>query len=73
MGIKTSSKKYDHFEFGDGENEDTPKGREAERNVNTKHQSQWDFEDFVTPEKTKPKVNKNQRSVEWSDDEVSPS
>lgn len=69
MGIKTSSKKYEHFEFGDGE--DTPRGAEAVRNVNKKHQSQWDFEDFVTPEKTKPKILPgNQRSVGWSDDEV---
>ncbi|OAF98965.1 uncharacterized protein CC84DRAFT_1169691 [Paraphaeosphaeria sporulosa] len=67
-GIKTSSKKYDHFEFGDGE--DTPRGSEPVRNVNKKHQSQWDFEDFVTPEKTKPKILPgNQRSVGWSDDE----
>ncbi|KAJ4345275.1 uncharacterized protein N0V89_011405 [Didymosphaeria variabile] len=70
MGIKTSSKKYDHFEFGDGENEDTPKVRGTARPVNVKHQSQWDFEDFVTPEKTKPKVlSQNQRSIGWSDDE----
>ncbi|KAF2437403.1 hypothetical protein P171DRAFT_506215 [Karstenula rhodostoma CBS 690.94] len=69
MGVRTNFKKYDHFEFG--ENENTPKGREPVRNVNTKHQSQWDFEDFVTPEKTKPKILPgNQRSVGWSDDEV---
>ncbi|KAL5387770.1 hypothetical protein PMIN04_011352 [Paraphaeosphaeria minitans] len=67
-GIKTNSKKYDHFEFGHGE--DTPRGSEPVRNVNKKHQSQWDFEDFVTPEKTKPKILPgNQRSVGWSDDE----
>lgn len=71
MSIKTSSKKYDHFEFDDGENQDTPKVREPLRPINKKHQSQWDFEDFVTPEKTKTKIlSQNQRSIGWSDDEV---
>ncbi|KAJ4287968.1 hypothetical protein N0V90_011983 [Kalmusia sp. IMI 367209] len=68
MSVKTNAKKYDHFEFGEGE--DTPKARETSRPTNKKHQSQWDFEDFVTPEKTKPKVlGQNVRHFGWSDDE----
>lgn len=68
--VKTNAKKYDHFEFDDGTNEDTPRVRDTARPTNTKHQSQWDFEDFVTPEKTKTKVLENNvRHFGWSDDE----
>jgi hypothetical protein len=74
LGVKTNSKKYNHFEFGDNEdNEATPKGHEASRPNKSKHQSQWDFEDFVTPEKTKLKVQPQAvRHFGWSDDEVRP-
>ena len=69
MSVKTNTKKYDHFEFGDGE--DTPKVRPTARPTSKKHLSQWDFEDFVTPEKTKTKVlGQNVRHFGWSDDEV---
>ncbi|KAF2635295.1 hypothetical protein P280DRAFT_553820 [Massarina eburnea CBS 473.64] len=66
---KTNSKKYEHFEFGDGE--DTPKVRAARpANAKPQHQANWDFEDFVTPEKTKSKVlSQNVRHFGWSDDE----
>ena len=71
MSVKTSTKKYNHFDFGEGEDaEATPKVRES-RQVKSKHQSQWDFDDFVTPEKTKPKVlGQAVRHFGWSDDEV---
>ncbi|KAF2750930.1 hypothetical protein M011DRAFT_474415 [Sporormia fimetaria CBS 119925] len=70
LSVKTNSKKYSHFEFGDGEDDTTPRGRKETKPTRTKHQSQWDFEDFVTPEKTKPKVqNQNVRHFGWSDDE----
>ncbi|KAI9698327.1 MAG: hypothetical protein M1820_007489 [Bogoriella megaspora] len=63
--IKTIEKKYNHFEFGDGE--EAPKTKEPAR---TKHQSQWDFEDFATPHKAAAKVLPgNTRHFGWSDDE----
>lgn len=73
MSVKTNSKKYDHFDFGDGE--DTPKVRETARSITRgKHESHWDFEDFVTPNKTKPKTHPQAvRHFGWSDDEVSTS
>jgi hypothetical protein len=69
--VKTNAKKYSHFEFGDGEDETTPKQRETRPAKKTQHASQWDFDDFVTPEKTKSKVLP-QQVRQWgnSDDEV---
>jgi hypothetical protein len=70
MSVKTNAKKYNHFEFGDGE-DSTPKAQELNRK--TKHSSTWDFEDFVTPEKNAPKVlGQAVRHFGWSDDEVGP-
>ncbi|KAJ8115074.1 hypothetical protein OPT61_g3200 [Boeremia exigua] len=71
---KTNPKKFNHFEFGDGEDE-TPRGRDASRKEghrgNSKSQANWDFEDFVTPEKTNPKNNPQAvRNFSWEDDEV---
>ncbi|KAF3001544.1 hypothetical protein E8E13_009586 [Curvularia kusanoi] len=58
---KTNPKKFNHFEFGDGEDEETPRGRDASRKEgprgSSKSQANWGFEDFVTPEKTNPKNN----------------
>ncbi|CAI6331571.1 unnamed protein product [Periconia digitata] len=68
--VKTNAKKYSHFEFGDGE--DTPKVKEGHRSSRSHHQSNWDFEDFNTPAKTKTKIlSQNVRHFGWSDDEVS--
>lgn len=75
LSVKTNSKKYNHFEFGEGEDADaTPKVRDTSRPVTkSKHMSQWDFEDFVTPEKTNPKIAAQAvRHFGWSDDEVGP-
>jgi hypothetical protein len=72
--IKTNSKKYDHFQFDDGE--ETPKAPDAlrptrqdqNRNKNNAH---WDFDDFATPNKSKPKTHPQAvRHFGWSDDEV---
>ncbi|KAF1944160.1 hypothetical protein EJ02DRAFT_399258 [Clathrospora elynae] len=72
--IKTSSKKYDHFTFGEGE--DTPKARDTShptrhdqnRNRNDAH---WDFDDFATPEKATAKTQPlAERHLSWSDDET---
>ncbi|KAF2187006.1 hypothetical protein K469DRAFT_705554 [Zopfia rhizophila CBS 207.26] len=72
LSVKTNSKKYNHFEFGDNDDEQaTPKVRETARpTTKSKHMSQWDFEDFVTPEKINPKVlGQAVRHFGWSDDE----
>ena len=74
LSVKTNGKKYDHFEFGDGDDDQTtPRvAQEASRN-RSKHMSQWDFEDFVTPEKPPHKVlGQAVRHFGWSDDEVCP-
>jgi len=58
--------KYNHFDFGDGEDS---KPIQADR-PKTKHQSQWDFEDFVTPQKPGNKVrDQDKRHFGWEDDE----
>jgi hypothetical protein len=74
VGVKTNAKKYNHFEFGDGnDGQVTPKVRETVHSTKSKHMSQWDFEDFVTPEKPGTKVlGQAVRHFGWSDDEVSP-
>ena len=71
-GVKTNAKKYNHFEFGDGE--DTPTARDTARpSTRGKNGPNWDFEDFVTPNKPSSKTQpQNVRHFGWSDDEVSP-
>lgn len=60
-------RKYNHFEFGDGEGASKPNIPDR-----TKHSSQWSFADFNTPEKPKVKLHtQNVRTFGWSDDEVS--
>jgi hypothetical protein len=75
-GTKTNPKKYNHFEFGDGEDEETPRGRDTARTAGprdkSKSEANWDFEDFVTPEKINPKTQPQAlRNFSWEDDEVS--
>jgi hypothetical protein len=72
LGVKTNAKKYNHFEFGDGDDSSTPKAQDPSRPpTKTKHMSQWDFEDFATPAKTKTKILPAAvRHFGWSDDEV---
>ena len=74
VGVKTNAKKYNHFEFGDGNDDQaTAKVRETAHSTKSKHMSQWDFEDFVTPEKPGTKVlGQAVRHFGWSDDEVGP-
>lgn len=67
---KANPKKYNHFEFGDGE--EAPNAGRPTSSSRSQHQSQWDFEDFVTPHKKQPKVRgQDVRHFGWSDDEVS--
>jgi hypothetical protein len=64
--VKTNPKKYNHFEFGDGED-----AVQRPTSSRAKHQSQWDFVDFVTPQKGPGKVRgQDARHFGWSDDEV---
>ncbi|KAF1813704.1 hypothetical protein P152DRAFT_457072 [Eremomyces bilateralis CBS 781.70] len=68
-GIKTNAKKYNHFEFGEGEEVHV---NQAERDAKhkAKHGSQWGFEDFATPQAPKTRVRPNEeRHFGWSDDE----
>ncbi|QDS68111.1 hypothetical protein FKW77_010176 [Venturia effusa] len=63
---KTNPKKYKHFEFGEGE-EVGPQGKQ---HYNVKHQSQWAFADFATPEKPTLKVRPHDmRTMAWEEDE----
>ena len=53
---KPHPKKYNHFEFTDGDDAESTKKVPDPPRPKTKHQSQWDFEDFMTPEKVNSKV-----------------
>lgn len=65
--IKPHPSRYNHFELGAGN--ETDKGAVLPR-PKTKHQSQWDFEDFMTPEKVPQKIrDQDVRHFGWSDDE----
>ncbi|KAI0412805.1 hypothetical protein F5X98DRAFT_307805 [Xylaria grammica] len=57
--------KYSHFEFTDGTDlQGTPQPDPTPRK--TKHNSQWSFDDFVTPAKVKPsKVLRPQEARQW--------
>lgn len=51
-GIKTNASKYNHFDLGNGDDSRTAA---KPLKANNKHLSQWDFQDFTTPEKPKAK------------------
>ncbi|KAI8940217.1 hypothetical protein NX059_003921 [Plenodomus lindquistii] len=75
QGVKTNAKKYSHFEFGDGDGEETPKIRDTARALpKGKSQASWNFEDFATPNKIEAKTQPQAvRHFGWSDDdETSP-
>lgn len=68
--MKVDPKKYQHFEFGSGEDASRLSTKQTNR---AKHGSQWDFTDFVTPEKPRPTkiATQNQPRFGWmGDDEV---
>lgn len=71
--IRPDSRKYEHFDFADGSDPaDAPKP--SEPRPKSKHDSQWSFDDFVTP--AKPKFSKAVRHQEvrhWAvDEDVAP-
>ncbi|KXJ92446.1 hypothetical protein Micbo1qcDRAFT_62067 [Microdochium bolleyi] len=58
--------KYNHFEFGDGSDPtDVVENIANPGPKTTKHANQWDFEDFVTPAKPKPKAMRAQEVRHW--------
>lgn len=69
--------KFNHFELGEAEEHDHFQHAKAVTTKNVpmrattnKHLSQWDFEDFVTPEKVRHRVRgQDVRHFGWSDDE----
>lgn len=69
--MKPHPTKYNHFEFSDGTDPaDAPKAGVPFDAIKSKHRSQWDFEDFVTPQKHKPgKSLRHQDVRHWGTDE----
>lgn len=69
--MKPHPNKYNHFDFADGTDPaDAPQAGVAIDAVKSKHRSQWDFEDFVTPQKPKPSKNVQQQQLRhWATDE----
>lgn len=69
---RPNPKKYQHFDFADGSDpQDAP--RPASKETKSKHGSQWNFDDFATPQKNVPtKVLRNNDVRHWgnSDDEA---
>lgn len=64
---KPDPTKFNHFEFGDEHVENSQQGLPTR--PKTKHQSQWDFEDFSTPEKVPQKIrSQDVRHFGWGDD-----
>ncbi|CAM1506823.1 Fc.00g064640.m01.CDS01 [Cosmosporella sp. VM-42] len=74
--IRPNPTKYSHFDFADGSDpQDAPeKGHSIEDRPKSKHDSQWDFGDFVTPQKAKPGKTLGLRSQDvrhWDTDKES--
>lgn len=66
--IKPHPKKFNHFDFD--ENSEDNKREPAQSRPNTKHQAQWDFKDFMTPEQVPQKIrDQDVRHFGWGDDE----
>ena len=70
--VKTNPKKYDHFELGDGEDASSEQRKSpSKQHEVAKHQPNWSFEDFATPQQVKNKMRPHEvRQFGWSDDEV---
>ncbi|KAK2794649.1 hypothetical protein FQN50_009888 [Emmonsiellopsis sp. PD_5] len=67
---KDDNARKEHFEFGEAP-PDAMQDNIPIRPRSTKHLSQWDFADFVTPEKPRQKnPGQNVRHFGWSDDEA---
>lgn len=72
---RPNPKKYDHFDFADGSDpQDAPQsGASLEAVGKSKHDSQWSFDDFVTPQKPVARIAHGQEVRHWTlDDEDLP-
>ncbi|RSM12988.1 hypothetical protein CDV31_006089 [Fusarium ambrosium] len=70
--IRPNPNKYSHFDFADGSDpQDAPqRGVSIDEKPKSKHDSQWSFEDFVTPQKVKPtRGGRTQDVRHWGADE----
>lgn len=53
--IRPDPRKYNHFDFADGSDpQDQIKPSAGRERPKSKHDSQWSFDDFVTPQRPKP-------------------
>lgn len=59
-GKKADPSKYNHFEFGNGEEAAPHDGNRPPSAKEKKHMNKWDFQDFVTPPKAAPKYQPDQ-------------
>ncbi|KAL8839976.1 MAG: hypothetical protein Q9170_001518 [Blastenia crenularia] len=67
---KPHPEKFNHFDFGDETQEQ--KQETLPTRAKTKHQAQWGFEEFSTPEKPQQKVrSQDVRHFGWGDDDDS--
>ncbi|CAH0049838.1 unnamed protein product [Clonostachys solani] len=69
--IRPNPRKFQHFDFADGSDpQDAPEaGVTIDKRQKSKHDSQWDFEDFVTPSKPKPSKGVRYQDVRhWDTD-----
>ncbi|KAH7163163.1 hypothetical protein B0J13DRAFT_634362 [Dactylonectria estremocensis] len=69
--IRPNPAKYDHFDFADGTDpQDAPTaGQSFDDRPKSKHDSQWSFNDFVTPQKVKPsRLLRTQDIRHWDTD-----
>lgn len=71
--IRPNPQKYNHFDFADGSDpQDRPKpGVALENRPKSKHDSQWDFQDFSTPSKPLPTKHYRAQDVRHWDTEAS--
>lgn len=80
VGYKSNPAKYNHFSLGNVDEHDPMQHQSGPthdhvepaplRAKTNKHLSQWDFQDFVTPEKHNQKLrSQDMRNFGWSDDE----
>ncbi|KAH8737115.1 hypothetical protein BGZ61DRAFT_280995, partial [Ilyonectria robusta] len=68
--IRPNPKKFSHFDFADGTDpQDAPvPGQSFHDRPKSKHDSQWSFDDFQTPQKIQPsKTMRTQDARHWDD------
>lgn len=70
---KPNEKKFQHFDFSDGSDvpQDAPKPKATSQRPKSKHDSNWSFDDFSTPQKALPTrgLHRAQDVRHWSNDD----